>query len=113
MSNGRFEKGHTPWNKDMHDFRPSVATEFKKGQYTMSGHPSWKGGLQRAGKECMWVNVSTGVRKARPRLVYEEHYGPIPKGFVIFHIDGDNKNDCLENLEAISRAELVKRNNGR
>jgi hypothetical protein len=44
-------------------------------------------------------------------MVYEEAYGAIPKGHVIYHIDGDKRNDSLLNLEAISRGELLKRNN--
>jgi hypothetical protein len=42
--------------------------------------------------------------------IYEEKFGPIPKGYIIFHKDGNMWNDDPDNLEAISRAELLKRN---
>lgn len=32
------------------------------------------------------------------------HYGPIPKGFIIHHKDGDKTNNSIDNLELMSRA---------
>ena len=49
-------------------------------------------------------------RKRRPRVIYEEHYGTIPKGYVIRHIDGNKDNDDPSNLQAISRSENMKLN---
>jgi hypothetical protein len=37
------------------------------------------------------------------RLVYESFRGPIPDGLEINHIDGNKKNNSLENLEAVTR----------
>jgi hypothetical protein len=37
----------------------------------------------------------------------------VPKGFVVYHKDGDNSNNVIGNLEVISRAELIKRNKRR
>lgn len=36
------------------------------------------------------------------RLVYEKHYGPIPKGFVVHHKDGDKSNFDIRNLILLS-----------
>lgn len=107
----KFKKGHKPWNKGKKDFRPSKKTEFKSGpEHTGDKHPSWKGGIQNISNDCVYVWRGTGKRSRRPRGIYEEHYGEIPKGHIIWHIDGDKHNDSPENLEAISRAECMERN---
>ena len=36
------------------------------------------------------------------RLIYEEHYGKIPKNIIIHHIDGNKQTNLIENLEALS-----------
>ena len=109
---GQWIKGIIPWNKGKKDFRPSPETEFKKGEnHTGEKHPSWKGGVQKPKNDCVHLWDGTGKKKRRPRVVYQEHYGEIPKGYVIYHKDGNKENDNPENLEAISRAELLKRNN--
>lgn len=109
---GQFLKGLIPWNKGDKTFRPSIETEFKSGlSHVGNTHPSWKGGEQVPKNDCTHVWIGNGKRKRKPRMVYEEAHGVMPKGHVIYHIDGDKRNDSLLNLEAISRAELLKRNN--
>lgn len=39
-----------------------------------------------------------GVAKMEHVMVWEKHYGKIPDGHQIHHIDGDTKNNTLENL---------------
>lgn len=39
------------------------------------------------------------------RLVWEEHYGPIPEGYVVHHIDKDKSNCAIENLVLLSKNE--------
>jgi HNH endonuclease len=56
----------------------------------------------------LWVGKNNRVRRARK--AYENTYGEIPRGYVIYHKDENNSNDHPSNLVAISRAELVKRN---
>lgn len=108
---GQFLKGLLPWNKGKKDFRPSPETEFKEGEdHVGENHPSWKGGEQVMSKDCVHTWTGNGERKRRPRAIYEEFHGPIPAGYVIYHIDGDKHNDDLVNLEAISRGELMQRN---
>ena len=34
----------------------------------------------------------------------------VPKGYIVYHIDGNMYNNDLGNLEVISRGELIKRN---
>lgn len=85
-------------------------TTFKKGQFVMENHPSWKGGIQKLKTGEHYINLGQGKRIRRPRYNWEQVYGPLPKGYVIYHKDRDTTNDHIENLEAISRAELLKRN---
>lgn len=105
-----FKKGHVPYNKNMKRGSVSPQTEFKEGEFVGEGHPSWKGGVQVCKDDCAYLWTGANKRVRRPRAVYEETHGKIPKGFVIWHIDGDKKNDNIDNLEAISRGEMMKRN---
>lgn len=41
-------------------------------------------------------------------LIWEKHNGKIPEGNIIHHVDGDIKNDRIENLKCITRSEHTK-----
>ncbi len=105
-----FKKGNPAWNKGKKGLHLSPSSEFKKGEKVGKTHPSWKGGVHKMKHDCVHLWDGANKRKRRPVAVYEEKYGKIPKGFVIYHKDGDKDNDSPENLEAISRAELLRRN---
>lgn len=109
-SQGFFEKGASPWNKGKKGFDPSPETHFD-GSLIGEEHPSWKGGVQTPKNDCAYLWDGRNKRKRRPRAIYEEHYGKIPKGFVIYHLNKDKDDDRASNLIAISRAELMRRNN--
>jgi hypothetical protein len=115
----KFKKGHIPFNKgkkleeylDKTQISKIESTQFKKGtEHTGETHPSWKGGIQHPKKDCVLIWTGTNKKVRRPRARYESVYGTIPLNYVIFHKDGNKDNDAIENLEAISRAELLKRN---
>jgi len=89
---------------------PPNKTTFKVGEHAMEKHPCWKGGLQKH-KDGYWIALGNDKRVKRARYVYEQVYGELPQGHVIYHIDGDKYNDDPTNLIAITRAELVKLNN--
>ena len=42
------------------------------------------------------------------RRIYEDNFGPIPKGWHIHHKDGNTENNSPENLEALSPSEHSK-----
>lgn len=42
------------------------------------------------------------------RIIWEMHYGEIPTGFEIDHIDGNRNNNLLSNLRMVTRAENLK-----
>lgn len=119
MNKGCFKKGHVPHNKGkkIQDYvtpdglEKMQETQFKKGsEHTGENHNSWKGGVQKMKGDCTHIWTGTNQRVRRPRKNYEDAFGKIPKGFVIYHKDGNKDNDHPSNLEAISRAELLKRN---
>ena len=49
------------------------------------------------------------VERYEHRLVWEEHYGEIPKGMVVDHIDGNKSNNDIKNLQVITRGDNIKR----
>jgi len=104
--NGRFEKGHIPWNKGLKGMHLSPSTEFKTGDKIMEKHPCWKGGVQHMTNDCVYINTRPNERARRPHLVV----GNVPAGCVVYHLDGNRHNDSPENLEVITRKELLKRN---
>ena len=114
----KFEKGHIHFNKGVKmteylseaKIEKTKATRFKE-DVIGKDHISWKGGVQIMTKDCAHVWTGKNQRERRPKAVYESVHGKILKGFVIYHIDKNKDNDAIDNLEAISRAELIKRNN--
>ena len=107
---GRFEKGQTPHNKGKkYPNRPPNSGYFKKGNrppnyvpvgtinYTTDGYPK-----EKIGEPNQWV--------LKHRKVWEEHYGPIPKGYSIVFLDGDKTNYDISNLACLSKNEIARMN---
>lgn len=112
MNKGCFKKGHVPWNKGVKGLHLNSLTEFKKGQFVMDKHPSWKGGMHKMKHDCVYILVESNKKIRRPKKVYEDVHGLIPNNWVIYHLDGDRHNDEIDNLIAIPRSVLLKLNNG-
>ena len=102
MIGNKFAKGNPP-----------NSGSFKVGDRIMEKHPSWKGGVQNIKNDCCYVTIGPNQRIRRPKHVWESVYGELPKGYVLYHKDGNKKNDSIENLEAITRAELMVRNHSK
>jgi len=106
----KFKKGNIAWNKGLKGIHLNRKTEFKKGSnHFGENHPSWKGGVQIMTNDCVYVWFN-GSRIRRPVKVLLENNIEIPENYVVFHKDYNKHNDNIENLEVISRAELLKRN---
>ena len=107
---GRFEKGRVPYNKgkklpDM----PQNSGQFKKGNkppnyvpvgtinYTTDGYPK-----EKIGEPNKWV--------LKHRKVWEEHHGPIPKGYSVCFLDRNKTNYDISNLILLSNEELARMN---
>jgi len=105
---GQFPKGNEPWNKHLKGIHLSPASEFKKGMKPMCHDTVGTVRIRtrkRDGKQRAWVKVAEpNIWRLRAKVVWEKHYGPIPKGLLIHHIDRDTMNDTITNLAAISRA---------
>ncbi len=112
---GRFRKGQKVWNKGIRFTAGgrSAETRFKPGSLPFNHMPvgserlSNDGYLQRKMTETGypprdWVAVHI--------LTWIEHNGPVPEGHAVVFKDGNRKNGVIENLECISRADLMKRN---
>lgn len=113
----RFKPGHKTWNKgkpgSTGNHPNSRRTQFKKGNKPHTWQPI---GFERITKDGYLERkiTDTGVTRndfvAVHRIVWEEAHGPIPEGHVVV-FRSDNKLDHrLENLELISRTELMLRN---
>jgi len=113
MKDGKFKKGNVPWNFGKKGIHLSPDTEFKKGEMVGKDHYSWKGGEQFNKNDCAYLYSGANQRVRRPKKLYEDAHGVIPKGWVIYHLDRDKDNDDLDNLIAIPRAVLLKINNNR
>lgn len=111
----RFPKGHVPVNKGIKgiSYPGMEATQFKKGQKPHTWLPI---GSERMSKEgYLQVKLrDTGVTRHDfmpvHHLVWELHRSAIPEGHRITFIDGDKTLIVIENLEAVSIAEMMRRN---
>ena len=108
----RFVKGQGPWNKGLKGIHLSPETEFKKGHESNRKLPIGAVTIRHRKREKSpraWVKVAEpNVWRERAKISYEASHGPIPRGFVVHHIDRDPLNDSPENLEAMSRADHMK-----
>lgn len=110
----RFKAGHIPANKGV-KMPPEVyakvkPTMFRKGHMPINHRP--------VGTECVrgdgytWVKVAEPNRwRQKQRIIWEKHYGPIPKGYNVQFRNKDRKDFRLENLYIISRAEQMRNEN--
>lgn len=110
-----FAKGSIPFNKGIKfdSGGRSHETRFKPGQKPHTWNPI---GHERIGKDgYLQRKVSdTGVTRRDyafvHHLVWKEAGREIPKGFALAFKDGNKRNLALDNLELISRADLMRRN---
>ena len=114
--NGRIMKGNVPWNVGA-SYRCSEATEFKKGHIPANDLPIYTERIQHEGIYRIpraEIKLIRGAGKdnwqSKAKYVWLQNGNTYNKGYIMYHKDGDSLNDTIENLECISRAELLKRN---
>lgn len=85
-------------------------TRFKKGNVSRNVKPMYSVRITKDGLAMMKVREHKTDRKPntyelRSRVVWEQFNGPIPKGCVIRHADGDKLNDQIANLRLLTQRE--------
>ena len=122
---GHFTKGHEPWNKGkaVGNHSGNKSTQFKKGhlpkchqpvgsiktrtrsnRFTSSGEPV----------KYLWIKIAE-PNKWQMLHIYNwlQHHGEIPAGKILVFKDKDTTNCSINNIEAITRAENMIRNQNR
>lgn len=115
---GRFRPGHNTWNKGMKGLDiGGKATRFQPGHRGGKAAEIYKPiGTERVSKDgYLERKIHDGMPlqsrwRAVHLLVWEEANGPLPASHAIAFKDGNKRNTALDNLECISRAELMRRN---
>ena len=125
----RFKPGQTPHNKGMKHppgWSPGrmAETQFKPGVRKGAAADNWFpiGTIRPDGEGFLRIKI----REGRPseaygfgnvkiwpllnRHTWEQHKGPIPPSHAVIFKDGDRSNCAIENLDCISRQELMRRN---
>lgn len=110
---GHFEKGHVPHSKGKkmspEQYEKCKATMFKKGNCP---HNHREIGSERIGKDG-YLQIKVGEPKKWKQkhvYLYEQEYGPIPKGYKVIFLDKDIRNLDLKNLALVSPNELLRLN---
>jgi hypothetical protein len=103
-----FPKNSNPWNSGVKDFRPSPQTEFKKG--ISSGKKLQIGTIRirnpkRENKPRSYIKITKNKWEALAIFIWKKFNGSIPKGFVVHHIDHNQLNDNINNLQLLSKPE--------
>jgi len=117
---GQFQKGQEPPNKGKSWDEMGVSeraranirrTQFKRGDVPQNG-AAIPLGSERVDPDG-YVYVKTSMLSSRPckndcwtlkhRVVYEQHNGPIPDGYMVVFADHDNRNFDPVNLVAVPR----------
>lgn len=112
---GCFLKGMSPWNKGVtfHAGGRASETQFKPGQKPHTWHPI---GHERITKDGYLERKLTDTGVTRHdyvpvhHIVWREAGNDIPASHALVFRDGNKTNIVLENLELITRADLMRRN---
>lgn len=111
----QFHKGLEPWNKGAHYEAGgrSVETQFKKGNAPINWLPIGSE-RERADGYLERKLTDTGVTRRDfvcvHHIVWREAGREIPAGHVLVFKDGNKRNFALDNLELVTRADLMRRN---
>lgn len=77
-------------------------------QYSENGKVAMFNGLRFIRDDSSGYYLNSTRRLRLHRAVYEFHYGTIPEGYDIHHIDFDKENNEVSNLQLLTSAEHMK-----
>lgn len=113
INRGCFKKGNVPVNKDTKGLYNvgGNRTSFKKGNIPPNKRPV---GSERVNIDG-YIEIKTkepNTWELKHRVVYQEHYGEIPKGYNVIFLDGNRQNVDINNLKLVNKAEnlIMNRN---
>jgi hypothetical protein len=106
---GRFSRGHIPFNKDKKGIGGWDPTQFKKGNKPANWVPI---GSERVnGDGYVDIKIADGKLqknwKGKHIIIWEKANGLVPEGSVLIFADRNRLNVTLENLLLVSRSELA------
>ncbi len=120
ISSGRtgcFKKGQKPWNEGVKGYMGPNRTSFKKGSVPANRKPLWTERIGKDGYIEMKVpekNPYTGFStryKHKHIWIWEQHNNKkVPKGHAVIFKDSNNRNFDPDNLELVTRHELLRIN---
>lgn len=90
------------------------AGHYKKGNIPVNTNPNGNGAVSarkdKNGRIYLYIRIKKGVWIPYHKYIWEKKYGKLPEDHVIFFKDQNQYNCNIENLECISRKELLHRN---
>ena len=112
----RFTKDHTPHNKGAkmpdHVYERVKPTMFKKGFKPHNTQPVGTINFRtdKDGRTYAYVKIKDSDWRLIHRVVWEQHYGPIPHGHIVRFKDGNTMHWDISNLEMIDMRNNMNRN---
>ena len=102
-----FPKGHVPWNKGKklsESHRAKLKSVFVKGNLPHNTKPI---GTIRNNDGYNEIKLADNDWISVARNNWMQVHGEIPKGYVVFRMDGDKYNDEISNLCLVARKDLA------
>jgi len=85
--------------------REQIKSMIQRGTYNVrkgETHKNWKGGKTQSGGYTLLM-VDRHKYKPEHRIVWEQHNGPLPKNWVVHHLNGNKSDNRIENLAGMPR----------
>ncbi len=100
----RFQKDHSPWNKDIKGIHLSPESEFKKGQAAPNKLALSSIRIRKDKNDKLRQHIKTPSGWTEyAKFIWMEKWGPLIRNDVVHHLDGNSLNDRLDNLIALPR----------